>query len=74
MLTTSENNSGAHSSDVTGGYLKGIARNILLALSSDLERCNISSCSNSNLNTSFSLPTPPTQTTGQTEGAVMIVF
>lgn len=26
-----KNNSGAHSGDVTGGYLKGIARNILLA-------------------------------------------
>jgi len=37
---------------VTGGYLKGIARNILLALSSCLEWCNISSFSNSNLNTS----------------------
>lgn len=37
---------------MTGGYLKGIARNILLALSSCLEWCNISSFSNSNLNTS----------------------
>lgn len=35
-ITTLENNSEAPSSDVTGGYLKGIARNILLALD-----CNV---------------------------------
>lgn len=38
-VTTSENNS----SDMTGGYLKGIDRNILLALSANLEWNNISS-------------------------------
>lgn len=34
---TSENDSGAHSGDVTGGYLKGTARNILLARRSHVE-------------------------------------